>query len=160
MDEFSELEADLKKLRPAAISDALVSRLEREMTRERESGRRTAGVLPRRRPVFVRWCPVGAGIAAALAFFLLARQTPNETKAPETSSPVATALQDALVPTDHTRVVYDSRDEGLLFAGDAPFRRTRYQTRETMEWKNPASGASLRVSYPSEETIYRRVFGE
>jgi hypothetical protein len=30
-------------------------------------------------------------------------------------------------------------------------RRVRYQTHETLQWRNAATGASLRVSYPSEQ---------
>lgn len=162
MDEFSELEAELKQLRPAAISEEFVTRMEREMTREREPGRRTAGTIPRGRPALGRWWfPLGGGLAAALVVFLLARPTPSSIRAPRAEPVLATATASGLVPTGLTQVVYNSRDEGVLFAGDnMPFRRTRYQTRETVEWKDETAGASLRVSYPSEGTIYRRVFGE
>jgi hypothetical protein len=39
-------------------------------------------------------------------------------------------------------------------------RRIRYQKRETLQWRNPNTGASLRVSYPSEEVVLTPVSGQ
>jgi hypothetical protein len=39
----------------------------------------------------------------------------------------------------------------LLGGSDQPVRRERYQTHETLQWRNAAPGASLRVSYSSEQ---------
>jgi hypothetical protein len=36
----------------------------------------------------------------------------------------------------------------------------RYHTRETLRWQNPQTGASLRVSYPSEEVVLLPVSGQ
>jgi len=36
---------------------------------------------------------------------------------------------------------------------ERPLRRVRYETRETMQWRNPRTGASLRVSYPAEQVV-------
>ena len=55
-----------------------------------------------------------------------------------------------------TRVVYQRRDDGLIFSpnqSEQPLRRVRYDTRETMRWRNPQTGASLRVSYPAEQVV-------
>jgi hypothetical protein len=59
-------------------------------------------------------------------------------------------------------VVYHKRDEGLLFASnnEQPVRRLRSMTRETLEWTNPATGASLKVSYPSEQVELIPVSGQ
>src|SRR6266542_2158905 len=59
-------------------------------------------------------------------------------------------------------VVYNSRDEGLQFADSSrqPLRRLRYQTQQTWQWRNPSTGASLRVSYPSEEVVLIPVSGQ
>jgi len=90
--------------------------------------------------------------------------------APETSS-VLPARQDGnfgsifsnrFIPTGATQVVYNTRDEGLQFAqgSDQPLRRLRYQTHQTCQWRNPTTGASLRVSYPSEEVVLIPVSGQ
>jgi hypothetical protein len=39
-------------------------------------------------------------------------------------------------------------------------RRIRYQTQQTWRWHNPRTGASLRVSYPSEEIVLLPVSGQ
>jgi hypothetical protein len=59
-------------------------------------------------------------------------------------------------------VVYNARDEGLQFAhgSERPLRRVRYQTQQTWRWRNPETGASLRVSYPSEEIMLIPVSGQ
>jgi hypothetical protein len=39
-------------------------------------------------------------------------------------------------------------------------RRLRYQTHETLQWRNAATGASLRVSYPIEEVVLIPISGQ
>jgi hypothetical protein len=43
---------------------------------------------------------------------------------------------------------------------ERPVRRVRYNTRQTWRWRNPETGASLRVSYPSEEIVLIPVSGQ
>jgi hypothetical protein len=53
-------------------------------------------------------------------------------------------------------VVVSQQDEGLVFSpnqSERLLRRVRYDTRETMQWSNPQTGASLRVSYPAEQVV-------
>src|SRR5439155_20753918 len=66
------------------------------------------------------------------------------------------------VPAGATQVVYNTRDEGLQFtnASAQPVRRLRYHSRQTWQWRNPTTGASLRVSYPSEEVVLIPVSGQ
>jgi hypothetical protein len=66
------------------------------------------------------------------------------------------------VPDGAMRVVYNKRDEGLHFADGSrqPLRRVRYQARQTVQWRNPSTGASLRVSYLSEEVMLIPVSGQ
>jgi hypothetical protein len=61
----------------------------------------------------------------------------------------------SFVPAGGTNLVYNARDEGLHFAegSERPLRRVRYNTQQTWRWRNPETGASLRVSYPSEEIV-------
>jgi hypothetical protein len=67
-----------------------------------------------------------------------------------------------LVPDGMTRVVYNTRDEGLVFPADTdePVRRVRSVSRETLAFKDPSSGASLRVSYPTEDVRLIPVSGQ
>ena len=206
MNDFSELEAELKQLRPGAPSANLVSRIEQSLAnapaprastawgaqaaslqfaaacrkhlralRARSSepfGKLPNGaggqpVLPRR----VNWPALGLGLAAAAAFLLLARVDVD--KAAPQSQRVATATvpspatsprraAEGLVPDGLTRVVYNTRDEGLLFPEQSsqPVRRRRSRSQETLQWKDPSTGASLRVSYPTEEVELIPVSGQ
>jgi hypothetical protein len=67
-----------------------------------------------------------------------------------------------LMPEGVTRVVYNTRDEGLLFPAEAdqPVRRVRSRSRETLKWRDPGTGASLRVTYPTEEVELIPVSGQ
>jgi hypothetical protein len=167
MSDFTELEAELKKLRPRGASPELAARIEQVLTEV--SGRAaTAGVLPKQRNFRLNW--LGLGLAAAAAFLLLARV--NVERAPGkrqsvvamTPAPFAplTPANDTFVPAGLTQVVYNTRDEGLHFpeGADQPVRRVRSQKRETLQWRNPGTGTSLRVSYPSEEVTLIPVPGQ
>ncbi len=157
MNDFSELEAELKQLRPARPSDELTTRLERALA-DTPSG----GILPRRKKGRVQWFSLGLGMAtAAAAFLLLARPNVERVTPPSPTiaqaSPALRALAAAprrtLVPEGVTRVVYGTRDEGLVFPanGEQPMRRRRALSQETLQWRDQSTGASLRVSYPTEE---------
>lgn len=170
MNNFSELEADLKKLRPRPASPALAARIEIGLAEVVGRGTATAGVLPKRRSFRPNWIALGLGLAAAAIFVLLARvnvDRPSSKAAglalitPAPISPTS-RVDDSFVPSALTQVVYDRKDEGLHFAGGAeqPVRRVRTHKRETMQWKNPQTGASLRVSYPTEEVTLIPVSGQ
>jgi hypothetical protein len=129
------------------------------------------------------WLSLGFGLAAAAALVLFAavsierRQERGEkigqiSPAPETS-PISPARRDGsgvqgstsfnrFIPAGATQVVYNTRDEGLQFArgSEQPLRRLRYKTHQTWQWRNPTTGASLRVSYPSEEVVLIPVSGQ
>ena len=170
MNDFSELESELKKLRPRAASPELTARLERALVEApvaEVSGRTaTAGVLPKRRNFRVNWFGLGLGLAAAAVFLLLARvniDQPAKRQSVVAMSPAPFSppipVSDAFVPAGMTEVVYNTRDEGLHFpdGADQPVRRVRSQKRETLQWRNPGTGTSVRVSYPSEEVTFTPV---
>jgi hypothetical protein len=169
MSDFSELEADLKKLRPRAASPELAARIERGLAEEVSGRTATAGVLPKRRSFGVNWLGLGLGLAAAAAFLILARVNVDQPRKKQsvvamTPAPFAPPLpvSDTFVPAGMTEVVYNTRDEGLHFpeGADQPVRRVRSQKRETLQWRNPGTGTSVRVSYPSEEVTFIPVSGQ
>lgn len=169
MNDFSELEGELKQLRPAAPSAALLSRIERALA-ERPVATQTAGVLPGRPRPRVNWLGLGLGLAAAATFLILARVSVNKPAQKEPRAAVATSaapqiettVPRTLIPDGVTRVVYNTSDEGLVFPrnSDEPVRRVRSRSRETLQWKDPGTGASLRVSYPTEEIELIPVSGQ
>ena len=169
MNDFSELEAELKKLRPRPVSPDLTARVEVGLAEVAGRGTATAGVLPKRRSFRPNWFALGFGLAAAAIFLLLARVNVDQPSkstglALLTPAPIAPAakLDDAFIPAAMTQVVYDRKDEGLHYTAgqEEPMRRVRSRKRETVQWKNPQTGATLRVSYPKEEVTLIPVVGQ
>jgi hypothetical protein len=171
MNDFSELEGELKKLRPRPVSPDLKARIEVSLAETEAAGRgvASAGVLPKQRKFRPNWFALGLGLAAAATFLILARvNVDHPSKAtglalltPAPITPAAKAA-DNFVPSAMTQVVYDTKDEGLHFAEgtDEPMRRLRSRKRETVQWKNPQTGASLRVTYPKEEVTLVPISGQ
>jgi len=173
MNDFSDLESQLKSLRPTPLREGFVARVEDAMTAPAPE-ESPENVI---RPVqFQRRWIVGLSLAAAAAVLLLIRvnfQTPAGDKrvasvspAPTSAGPVETTqrqiVPNTFIPSGATQVVYHKRDEGLRFAqnSEEPMRRVRSVTRETLQWRNPSTGASLRVSYPSEQVELIPVSGQ
>jgi hypothetical protein len=177
MNDFSELENELKKLRPAQPSPVLFARVEEAMV-DSEPDKM---IRPDR--FRVNYSALGFGLAAAAVLVLLAKVNTDRTQEPAQSiaqnSPVpetkpllparrggngidGSRSPNEFIPAGATQLVYNTRDEGLQFTdgSEQPLRRLRYQTRETWQWRNPATRASLRVSYPSEEVVLTPVSGQ
>src|SRR4051794_14003468 len=186
MSDFSEIENDLRKLRPAQPSPILFQRVEEALT-DRKAGalaapKRSEGVSDAGRPRMLsdlprNWEAWGFGLAAAAVLVVFAALSMH--RGEERDGTVAQALQSSeprpsvnqvepaalaekFVPAGATRVVYNTRNEGLHFTDGSrqPLRRVRYQARQTWQWRNPTTGASLRVSYPSEEVVLIPVSGQ
>jgi len=186
MNDFPELENELRALRPARPSPVLFERIEEalaENCRAPVSGAGSMANWLRRFTETPYRFGIGLTAAAAAVVLLLARintdQTRNEDKeivqvAPASETrPVLPAFSggggvngsmssNKFVPAGATQVVYNTRNEGLQFADGSrqPLRRLRYQTQQTWQWRNPSTGASLRVSYPSEEVVLIPVSGQ
>ena len=124
MNDLSELERELKKLRPVQPSAELTSRVGSALA---NSGEGTAKVIrpePRRSgsDFRINWLGLGLGLAAAATFLIFARVDfhPND-KTKQTIALATPSLQQkaAALPnyqaTGLTQVVYSKRDEGLVF---------------------------------------------
>ena len=167
MNDFSEIENQLRKLRPVQPSADLAERIERALGEQRSTS--TAGILPRERRWHINWFVLGPALAATALVLIFVRINADRPQKKATSivsitpMPIAPLPSNAeFIPVGLTQVVYNTRDEGLHFPGgsDQPMRRVRSQKRETLQWRNPATGASLRVSYPSEEVELIPVSGQ
>ena len=166
MNDFSELENQLCKLRPVQPSNDLVTRIERALE---EGSTSTAAILPREGRFHFNWLSLGLGLAAAAALVVFAfvqlQQPAKKTPAIASISPAPAAATNSnaqFVPAGLTQVVYHTKDEGLHFRDNSarPMRRIRSQTRETLQWRNPKTGATLRISYPQEEVSLRPISGQ
>jgi hypothetical protein len=177
MNDFSELEDQLRKLRPVQPAADLVTRIERALTEEESIGLRqgygeqasTAAVFPRERRFQINWLSLGLGVAAATALILFAlvrlqqpAQKPSTLASTKPAPALATDTSAKLIPAGLTQVVYHTRDEGLHFpaSSNQPMRRVRSQSRDTLQWRNPKTGATLRISYPRDEVSLVPVAGQ
>jgi hypothetical protein len=159
MSDFSELETELKKLRPAPIPAGLLARVEHALAQP--AAMPTAGLLSRRGKRSNAWWSLGLGLTTASALVLIwlaffAEPPPARPIVARNATVPVEPLGSGLQPSALTRVVYRQHDEGLIFSpnqSERPLRRVRYNTRETMQWRNPQTGASLRVSYPAEQVV-------
>jgi hypothetical protein len=178
MNDFSELENELRKLRPAQPSPLLFERVEGAL----EDSRRSAAADARSswwrfKQATNNWWSLGFGLAAAAVLILFAavtmehrhehQPTVAQSSSASEARPAPLGTQPStstsrFVPAGGTNVVYNARDEGLHFAdgSERPLRRVRYHTQQTWRWRNPETGASLRVSYPSEEIVLIPVSGQ
>lgn len=179
MNDFSELENELRKLRPAQPSPVLFERVDTALKnctaeiKERRSPVRRWRGLQAAHP----WLSLGFGLAAAAVLILFAvvsmerRHEPQGSIAQSSAAPAAKQvplpdgqlpMASRFIPVGGTNLVYHARDEGLHFAdgSERPVRRVRYHTQQTWRWRNPETGASLRVSYPSEEVVLIPVSGQ
>jgi hypothetical protein len=177
MNDFSELEKELKKLRPAQPPPVLFERVGDALENCRASVSDAKWKRWRFTETPYNWWSLGFGLAAAAVLILFAAVTmerrhehqqtvAQSSPAPETR-PVPLRTERSIspsgfVPAGGTNVVYNARDEGLHFAdgSERPLRRVRYRTQQTWRWRNPETGASLRVSYPSEEIVLIPVSGQ
>jgi hypothetical protein len=171
MNDFSELERELKKLRPVPPSPGLMSRVASALA---NAGENTARVIrPQSRPsgsdFRINWLGLGFGLAAAATFLIFARfdfRPTDETKQTIASATPSLQQKAAALPnyqaTGLTQVVYSKRDEGLVFPSGAegPSRRVRTAKRETLQWRDRQTGAQLAVSYPTEEVTLIPVSGQ
>ena len=178
MNDFSELEKELRKLRPTQPSPVLFERVGEALKNCRASA---AADAKWKRWRFTEtpynWWSLGFGLAAAAVLILFAAVTmerrhehqqtvaqisPRPETRPAPLGKERSISPGRFVPAGGTNLVYNARDEGLHFAdgSERPVRRVRYRTQQTWRWRNPETGASLRVSYPSEEVVLIPVSGQ
>jgi hypothetical protein len=141
-DDLQQLEAELKRLRPAAPSRAVHARLAREL----------ATAAPARAAASLAWLwtarPAAAAIAL-LAALVMRRDIPPPAFA---NSPAALDAGARLKPVAAENVLYAARDEGFVRLDDGTTaRRERLNYVDTYTWKNPRTNASLKWSVPREE---------
>lgn len=163
-----DLESELKMLRPVPASPRLLACVEKSLAAVSSPPENV--IAPRR--FQINWLTLGVGLAAAACLVVFARHQaqilPDSSRAvastPATGAPAlpANPVLNRFVPRGLTQVVYQTRNEGLIFPvnSPAPMRRLRKEGRETLHWRNPETGASIRVSYPSEEIELHPISGQ
>jgi hypothetical protein len=155
-DDFSELESELKSLRPRAASTELLAEIEREFASA------SSGTAHRAYTTATTWhswkWAIWSAVAAASVALALAVYRPPTVSAPaghpdNSAAPIATtAPADVYKPIRADNVLYSTREEGAVTLADGtPARRVRSQYVDTITWKNPKTNASLSWSIPRDE---------
>lgn len=141
-DELQQFEAELKGLRPAPLSPALLARVEAELA----GSPAAAPARPKGGTVAWFW-PFLTAAAAALAM-TFAPQPPMSAEGYGSLARSETTLK----PIAAENVLISAQDEGLVTLPDGtPARRARLQYVDTITFKNPRTNASLVWSVPREE---------
>jgi len=144
-DELSQLEAELKSLRPVAPSPELLARLGHELDASRH-----------RHVIRVRWfwaavLPIAAALAVMIRFSAL-RDAGDRTPVPAQTAAADASTSAPFQPIAAENLLYAAEDEGLVTLSDGtPARRERLNYLDTITWKNPRTNASVRWSVPREE---------
>jgi hypothetical protein len=164
-DDFSNLEAELKRMRPCAPSSELQTRLAAALDRPAAP---TAQPVSTYRSAFSwrswKWTLWPAAVAAAvvLALVITRRPDPVPPITDQTTHPVSgtaaeplattTPVADLYKPVSAENVLYDSRDEGLVTLDDGTSAHRVFQCYlDTYTWRNPHTNASLRWTVPRDE---------
>jgi hypothetical protein len=164
-DDFSDLEAELKRMHPCAPSSELQTRLavalDRPAAPTAPPASASRSAIPWPSGKWVLW-PTAAAAAVALA--LVTARWPDSIKpsADQTAHPVngtvgglipaTTASADLYEPVSAENVLYDSRDEGLITLDDGTTAHRVFQSYlDTYTWRNPHTNASLRWTVPRDE---------
>jgi len=148
-DDFTDLEIELKQLRPRALRPELTARLAAERP------------PTSRRPAVVVWLWPVLGAAAALAVFAASWRVfaPSETAQPpeSTRAPAMAASphQPRMVPAKATNLLYAASDDGIVrFADQTAARKVRLRYVDTITWRDPAGRASLQCTVPRDEVYF------
>ncbi|MBI5771612.1 MAG: hypothetical protein HZA93_27810 [Verrucomicrobia bacterium] len=150
-EELAQLEAELKRLRPAAPSRELLARLERELACSENAGSVSAAVVRRRSRAW--WLAAAAlPIAAAITLLVTFRARHELPVTPPVTATLTVSEPALFKPVAAENVLYSARDEGLVTLDDGtPARRERLRYVDTITWKNPQTNASVRWTVPREE---------
>ena len=156
----SELEEQLRRLRPRAASPQLEERLAAALALRASVP--AAAILRRGRAEtapLVRWLQgVGWALAgAAAAVVAITFMNPRETVENPAGIEVASS-SGTFEPTESTEELVTAEDEGLVLASDQePVRQVRYHSLERHVWVDPRTGARMEFEIPREDVRFMPV---
>lgn len=154
-DNFDALEQELRALRPAAPSDALVRSIDRAMAAPAGAG----VAVPHRRARAAGWGAWAWGnwaVAGALALVVVtvSRYAPPI----EPAAGAVAASGPDYRPVDAARFVVEVVDEGVVTLEDGTsVRRVRESFVDSLTWRDAATNATLVVNLPGEDVSFQRL---
>jgi hypothetical protein len=164
-DDFSDLEAELKRMRPCAPSSELQARLAATLDRPAAPAAQPVSidrsVIFRRAWRWMLW-PVAVAAGVVLALVVTRQSDPVLPSADQIAHPIGgneagpiaatTTDTDLYKPVSAENVLYDSRDEGLVTLDDGTAAHRVFQSYlDTYTWRNPRTDASLSWTVPRDE---------
>ena len=141
-DDFTDLEEELKRLRPVAPTPQFHARIRSELCRARA-------------PVTVRWAAWTLAAAAIAVALILRHHGPS--RAPglvpaHVAIATAPSTHAEFQPVAARNVLIAARDDGLVTLTDGtPARRYREVYVDSITWKDPRTRASLTWTLPRQE---------
>lgn len=158
----SDLEEELRTLRPTAPSPALENRIQQELAASGSHGRSGALVRPNQQSLLGRlWRDLiwaAAGATAAIAFLSFGRDPVSPVVSTPVAEPAMTEpaftpqVSDAFVHAGATEeLVGTVNSDDLIETTDGPVREVRYTYRERHAWTNPATGARVILEVPRDD---------
>lgn len=161
LEQNKRFEAQLRKLRPAAVNPRLKIRIETALKRER----RVQGREKFRSVVAWAGLAVAASILITFGFLLFNGRLPlgpdsvaisGTGLAEPESEPVAEGVSDTgeFKPVLAENNLQNRIDEGIVFLRNGlTARRYRYEFVDRVVWQNPVDGATVEMKIPRDEVI-------
>src|SRR5882724_1565866 len=143
--EFTELEAELRALRPSPLSEDFILRVERSLAAPSSSRFSAKNRLSFE---WVSW-PIAASFVGAMAW-LSHGASPAAVDTPSGTGEAAAFA--TYKPVGAENILYDVREEGLTTMADGtPARQVRDRYMDVITWKNAAATSSVRWTVPRDE---------
>lgn len=152
----SDLENELRALRPALPSTSLAAGIERELRVPSNPARPARWPRTARLSLWASWSLT----AAAATVALMAWWPATMASAPDSIPPAASLTGDTvagerIVPVSTSNVLTDAQDEGIVVLDDGrPARRMRLHFVETVRLRDDGAQADIAVSRPREEVRF------
>lgn len=147
-DDLAQLEAELKRLRPAPLAPELTARIAAVLgTVARPRRERTSR--------FWNWIALPAAAAGSALLVHLAESrlvAPGSVIGKASAVGAAPAAEPPYKPVAAEKLLVSASDEGLVTLDDGtPARRRRLRFVDTITWRDPRTNASITWSVPREE---------
>ncbi len=163
-DEFTDLENELRGLRPRATSRQLEDQIGAFLDHHRSERNATTWwqwLGFNRAFAAVWWGALSPALTAALVIIVMRPAEVTRSPSPltghssvEPAEPATQGFLANLKSTKASNVLYEALDEGVVLdAGQEPVHRVRYRSADLVQWRNPATGANWEVSYPREDVV-------
>jgi len=146
----SELENELRELRPAAPSAELATAIDRRLAEPRVAPWPAKALAL----LWASWSLTAAALFAVVLAWWPADGRAVETSTVDVPSSAADrrAVGQEIVPVATTNVLTDASDEGLVLLADGrPARRLRLRYVDTLQLRDAGAQADIAVSRPREE---------